>query len=145
MRPNTSSGYINTRRHFIHIGISRCNCDNIWNSYKQTEVTVGLIPDKYLLPPPPPPLLAGVPDVNGCDINMAVFWDVAACSMIQFHRRFQRCFMSSCLMAPIMMETGITPETSLNFNQTTRRNIPECSDIYIRSRETLKYYLVRNR
>jgi hypothetical protein len=42
----------------------------------------------------------------------------------------------------MMMETVSTSETSVNFYQTTRRNIPEESHLYIRCRENLKTHLV---
>jgi hypothetical protein len=38
----------------------------------------------------------------------------------------------------LMMEAVNTSETSVNFCQTTRRNIPENSQIHIRRREDLK-------
>jgi hypothetical protein len=52
---------------------------------------------------------------------MAVFWDVALCSLVKIILRFR--------LIALMMEAAITSETSVNFYETTRRNIPE--DIFI--------------
>jgi hypothetical protein len=41
-----------------------------------------------------------------------------------------------------MMEAASTSETSVNFYQTTRRNDPEDSHLYIRRREILKSHSV---
>jgi hypothetical protein len=41
-----------------------------------------------------------------------------------------------------MLEAASTPETSVNFYQTTRRNNPEDSHLHARRRENLKSYLV---
>jgi hypothetical protein len=40
----------------------------------------------------------------------------------------------------LMMEMVSTSETSVNFYQTTRRNIPEGSHIHTRRRENLKFH-----
>jgi hypothetical protein len=40
-----------------------------------------------------------------------------------------------------MMEAGSTSETSVNFYQTKRRNIPEDSHLHNRSRENLKSHV----
>jgi hypothetical protein len=40
------------------------------------------------------------------------------------------------------MEVVCTSETSVNFYQTTRRNIPEDSHLHTRRRENLKYHLL---
>jgi hypothetical protein len=42
----------------------------------------------------------------------------------------------------VMVEAVCTSETSVNFYQTTRRNIPEDSHLYTRRRENLKSHLV---
>jgi hypothetical protein len=42
-----------------------------------------------------------------------------------------------------MMEAVHTSETSVNFNVTTRRYIPEDSKLHIRRRENLKYHEMR--
>jgi hypothetical protein len=41
-------------------------------------------------------------------------------------------------MIALMMEALSTPETSVNFDQTTRRNIPEDSHLHTRHCENLK-------
>jgi phosphoserine aminotransferase len=43
-----------------------------------------------------------------------------------------------------MTEAVSTSETSVNFYQTTRRNIPEESNIHIRRRENLKSQMILN-
>jgi hypothetical protein len=45
---------------------------------------------------------------------MAVFWDVAPCSLVVYGR-----------FRALKMEAVSTSETSVKFYQTTRRNIPE--------------------
>jgi hypothetical protein len=54
-----------------------------------------------------------------------VFWDVAPCS----------------LAIAMMMEAASPSETSVNFYQTTRSNIPEDSYVHIRRRENLNFHL----
>jgi hypothetical protein len=41
-----------------------------------------------------------------------------------------------------MMDAASTSETSVNFYQTTRRNIPEDSHLHTRCRENLKSHLI---
>jgi hypothetical protein len=43
----------------------------------------------------------------------------------------------------LMMEAASTSETSINFYQTTRYNIPENSYLHIRSSENLKSQLLQ--
>jgi hypothetical protein len=52
-------------------------------------------------------------------------------------RRFRGTY---CLhhQVEVMMEAVSTSETSVNFNETTLRNIPKDSDLHIRRRENLK-------
>jgi hypothetical protein len=45
----------------------------------------------------------------------------------------------------MMMEAVITSETSVNFYETTRRNIPEDSHLHTRRRENLKSNLLFRR
>jgi hypothetical protein len=47
-------------------------------------------------------------------MKMTVFWDVALCSSADI-----------VSLVSLMMEAVSTSETSVNFTQTTRRNIPE--------------------
>jgi hypothetical protein len=48
-------------------------------------------------------------------LKMIVCWVVAPCSPIEVYRRFR----GIC----VMVETGVTSETSVNFCRTVRRNI----------------------
>jgi hypothetical protein len=57
--------------------------------------------------------------------NMTVFWDVTPCSLVEAYRRFA-----------LMMVTVSFSETSVNFYQTTRGNIPEV-DLHTHRRENL--------
>jgi hypothetical protein len=50
-------------------------------------------------------------------MKMTVFWDVAPCNLVG--------------RIALMMEAASTSETSVNFYQTTRRNIPEDSHLQI--------------
>jgi hypothetical protein len=52
-------------------------------------------------------------------MKMAVFWDAASCSLVRAIAR--------------MMETANISETTINFYQTTRRNIPEDSHLHFYS------------
>jgi hypothetical protein len=63
-------------------------------------------------------------------MKMAVFWDVALCSLVEVYR----CFRDACCRAiALMMEAAITSETSVNFHQTTRCNNPEDSHLQVSS------------
>jgi hypothetical protein len=53
---------------------------------------------------------------------MAAFWDIAPCSVVEVDRRFKRAY---CL--PHQGDEVNISETSVNFNQATQRNNPECS------------------
>jgi hypothetical protein len=66
-------------------------------------------------------------------IKMTVFWDVAPCSLAEVYSLFRGVFDEIALM----MEAVRTSETSANFYQTTRRNIPEDSHLHTRCRENL--------
>jgi hypothetical protein len=57
---------------------------------------------------------------------MTVFWVVAPCSLVEIYRRFR----GACVL---MIEATSISETSINFYQTTRRNNPEDSHLYIHS------------
>jgi hypothetical protein len=57
-------------------------------------------------------------------MKMAVFWDVASCSLVEIDR--------STIIA-LMMEAVSTSETSATFYQTARRNIPEDSHLNLAS------------
>jgi hypothetical protein len=58
--------------------------------------------------------------LTATSVNMAVFWDVTACSLIHIDRRFRRAYY---LIAQ-MMEAVSTSETSVSTYLTTQRNIP---------------------
>jgi hypothetical protein len=55
-------------------------------------------------------------------MKMTVFWKVAPCSLVDVYRRF-RCAYS------LLVKGVSTSETSVNFYQTTRGNIPEDSHL----------------
>jgi hypothetical protein len=55
---------------------------------------------------------------------MAVFWDVAPCSLVDIDRRFRESSCIACLAIALLMEVASTSESSVNFYQTTRRNNP---------------------
>jgi hypothetical protein len=75
-------------------------------------------------------------------LKTKVAWDVAPCILMDVYRRiWQRCLLppSSGRCHPRWdSKTLSTSETSVNFCQTTRRNIPEDSYLHIRPRENLK-------
>jgi hypothetical protein len=67
-------------------------------------------------------------------MKMADFWDAAPCSLVETD-------VSEALAVSIiraMMEAVRTSETSVNFYQSTRRNIPEEIHLHTRRRENLK-------
>jgi hypothetical protein len=59
--------------------------------------------------------------LTAASMKMTVSWDVASCRLVEVYR----CFMAIALM----MEVVSISETSINFYQTTRRNIPEDSHL----------------
>jgi hypothetical protein len=59
-----------------------------------------------------------------------IFWDVATYSMVETNRRY----------IALMMVAINASETSVNFYQSTRRSIPEDSNLNTRRRENLKYH-----
>jgi hypothetical protein len=74
-------------------------------------------------------------------MKMAVFWDVAPCSLVEVYRRFR----GPCsIIRALMMEAATTSETLENFYQTTHRYNPEDSHLHTRRRENLKSYTKRN-
>jgi hypothetical protein len=48
--------------------------------------------------------------------------------------------ITALALIALIMEAVITPETSVNFYQTTQRNIPEDSLLHSRHRDNLKYH-----
>jgi hypothetical protein len=63
---------------------------------------------------------------TSCNSKMAVFWDVTPSSLVEVFRRFRG---ACCHQHENDTETVSTSETSVNFYQTTRRNIPEDSHL----------------
>jgi hypothetical protein len=59
-------------------------------------------------------------------MKFRVFWDVASCSQVQVDQRFRGAY---CLHHQAMMEAVCTSEMLVNFNMTTRCNIPEDSKL----------------
>jgi hypothetical protein len=62
--------------------------------------------------------------------NLAVFWVVAPCSLVDVYQRFRG--------IALMMEVASTSEMLVNFYQTTLRNNPEDSHLRTHRRENLK-------
>jgi hypothetical protein len=54
--------------------------------------------------------------LTAASMMMAVFWDIAPCSLVEVYR---------CFRGALMMETVSTSETSVNSYQTTRRKNPK--------------------
>jgi hypothetical protein len=73
--------------------------------------------------------------------KIRAFWDIAPCSLVVVDRRFRG---SYCLhhqgdeFIVLIMEAVHISETSISYNETTRRNIPEVSNLHTRFRENLK-------
>jgi hypothetical protein len=59
-------------------------------------------------------------------VKLAVFWNVAPCSLIEIDRRFRGVYRPIALV----MEVVSSSETSVNIYQTTRPNIPEDSHLH---------------
>jgi hypothetical protein len=75
-------------------------------------------------------------------LKMAVFWDVASCSLVHFDRCFEGAY---CLhhqgdeqLVALMMEAISISETSVNIYQKTQRSLPEYSHLHTCSRQNLK-------
>jgi hypothetical protein len=66
---------------------------------------------------------------------MAVFWDVALCSLVEVSRR------SASIIIAMKEEAASTSETSVNVYQTTRRKFPEDRHLHTRRRDNLKCHL----
>jgi hypothetical protein len=73
-------------------------------------------------------------------MKFRVFWDVAPFSHVEVDRRFRNMY---CLHHQGLPDNAVrTFETSVSFNVTTQRYIPEDSKHHIRRRENLKYHIV---
>jgi hypothetical protein len=71
-------------------------------------------------------------------VKTTVFWDVAPCSLVEIFRRFR----GACCLHHLGDEKAAgTSETSVDFYQSTRHNIPEDSHLHTRRRENLKSHL----
>jgi hypothetical protein len=70
-------------------------------------------------------------------LKITFFWDVAPCSLADVYRRFGG---ACCLHRRGDDGAGSTSETSVNFYQTTRRNVSENSH-HTRRRENLKSHV----
>jgi hypothetical protein len=60
--------------------------------------------------------------LTAASMTMIAFWDIAPCSTVEVDRRFRGV---SCRHQKVTMEAVRTSETSVYFNGTTRRYIPE--------------------
>jgi hypothetical protein len=65
-------------------------------------------------------------------MKTAVFWDVAPCNLVKSTDVSE---MLGDVITRAVMEAGSTSETSVNYYQTTRSNIPEDSHLLTRRRE----------
>jgi hypothetical protein len=67
-------------------------------------------------------------------LTMTVVWDVAPCGLVEINRRFRGAYCLHYQANPPRPDDGAvsTSETSVNFYQTTRRNIPDDSHLHIR-------------
>jgi hypothetical protein len=75
-------------------------------------------------------------------LKVRLFWDMAPCSHIEVDQRFRGvyCLASSGqLIITLMIEAVHTSETSVNFNVTRQRYIPEDSKLHTRHREYLTF------
>jgi hypothetical protein len=77
--------------------------------------------------------------VNNPGNKIAVFWDVAPCSLEEDYD-VSEVLASSIIrvMMALITEAASTSETSVNVYQTTRRNNPADSHLHTRRRENLK-------
>jgi hypothetical protein len=72
-------------------------------------------------------------DINVLKIR--AFWDVAPCSLVGEDRRFR--VRTASIRA---MKAVFTSETSV-YSETTRRYIPEGSNLHTRRRDNLKFHI----
>jgi hypothetical protein len=71
--------------------------------------------------------------LTAASMKFRIFWDVAPCSHVEVDRRY----------IALMMEAVRTSETSVNFNETTRRYIPEDSKLHFGSYLTACIHMKR--
>jgi hypothetical protein len=67
-------------------------------------------------------LLVRLQVLTEANMKMAVFWDVAPCSLVEIDWHFRGAY---CLHNQGDAYSEGTSETSVNFNEATPRNIPE--------------------
>jgi hypothetical protein len=80
------------------------------------------------------------PTQNFFTVKKAVFWVVAPCSLVEVcHSKVLSA--SIIRIIALMMEAASISETLVNFYKTTRRNIPEDSQLHTRRRENLKSHI----
>jgi hypothetical protein len=76
--------------------------------------------------------------------ELLLAWQEALCAvlygLVEVYRRSRG---ASCLHLALMMEAASTSETSVNFQQTFRRNRPEDSHLHTRRRENLKCHCLK--
>jgi hypothetical protein len=78
-------------------------------------------------------------------VKFRVFWDVAPCGHVEVDRRFRGRTASIIGVINLMMVAVRTSETSVNFNVTTRRYIPEDSKLHQYLYDSLRYYKTKNK
>jgi hypothetical protein len=61
--------------------------------------------------------------LTAASMKMIFFWVVASCSLAEVYRRFG--------LIALTMKAASTSEKSVNFYKTTRRNIPEDSNLHV--------------
>jgi hypothetical protein len=76
-------------------------------------------------------------------VRSLVFWDVAPCSHVEVDRRLRGVYgLDNQGFIALMIEAVRTSETSVHFNVTTWRYIPENSELHICRREDLKCHCI---
>jgi hypothetical protein len=70
-----------------------------------------------------------------------IFWDIAPCVTLKL-TNFSEVRTASIIIV-LMMEAVHTSETSVNFNMTTWRYIPEDSKLHTRCRENLTSHVLK--
>jgi hypothetical protein len=77
------------------------------------------------------------------DQKFRVFRDVEPCSQVKADRRFRSAYCPHHQGA-LMMGAVLTSVTSVSFNLTTRRYIPEDSRLHTRRNEKLKSHMIKS-
>jgi hypothetical protein len=83
--------------------------------------------------------------LTAASMKFRVFWDVAPCSHVEVYRHFRGAYCLH-LYGTLKMEAVCTSKTSVNFNVTTWRYIPENSKlhkiVYLTMSHTTNTFLV---